>query len=105
LVVVKNRPEAIVCASDVTAARLMQTLARLGVLVPDDVRLAGIDDAKHSDLLSVPLTTLRQPCRELGSAAFSTMMQRIARPNMSARDLLVDCKLVIRDSCGSLKGK
>jgi DNA-binding LacI/PurR family transcriptional regulator len=94
------RPEAIVCANDVTAARLMQALQRLGVSIPRDIRVVGVDDAKNSDLLSVPLTTLRQPCRELGSAAFAAMMQRIARPSMPARDILIECKLVIRESCG-----
>jgi DNA-binding LacI/PurR family transcriptional regulator len=38
------RPEAILCANDWTAARLMRTLLDLGYRVPDDVRLAGIDD-------------------------------------------------------------
>jgi DNA-binding LacI/PurR family transcriptional regulator len=98
------RPEAIVCANDVTAARLMQTLLRLGVSIPGDVRVVGVDDAKNSDLLSVPLTTLRQPCRELGSAAFAAMMQRIARPNMPARDILIECRLVVRESCGMAEG-
>ncbi len=100
---VQSRPEAVVCANDVTAGRLMQGLLRAGLSIPGDIRVVGIDDARHSDLLSVPLTTLRQPCREIGAAAFAAMMQRIARPNMSARDILVDCKLIVRHSCGAVE--
>jgi DNA-binding LacI/PurR family transcriptional regulator len=94
-------PDGIVCANDITAAQLMQTLERLGVAVPKQIRMAGIDDVKYSGLLGVPLTTLRQPCREIGEVAIWTMLQRIANPSLPARDVLLDCKLVIRSSCGS----
>jgi DNA-binding LacI/PurR family transcriptional regulator len=71
------------------------------VAVPKQIRMAGIDDVKYSGLLGVPLTTLRQPCREIGEVAIWTMLQRIANPSLPARDVLLDCKLVIRSSCGS----
>jgi DNA-binding LacI/PurR family transcriptional regulator len=94
------RPDAIVCANDRTAARMMQTLGRLGYAVPADVRLAGIDDAAVASLLPVPLTTLRQPTRDIGDAAISAMLERIARPSLPPRDILLPCELVIRESCG-----
>jgi len=104
-IVESSRPEAIVCANDVTAARLMQNLLKLGLSIPHDIRIVGLDDARHSDLLAVPLTTLRQPCRELGAAAFAAMLQRIERPSMPARDILLDCELIVRQSCGAGDGK
>jgi len=94
-------PDGIVCANDITAARLMQSLEQLGLRVPNDVRIVGIDDVKYACLLGVPLTTLRQPCREIGETAITTMLERIAHPNMPARDVLLECKLVVRQSCGS----
>ena len=60
---------------------------------PDVV--VGIDDVKYAHLLPVPLTTLRQPCSAIGSAAVSAMMERIAKPDMVARDILLDCELVV----------
>ena len=94
-------PDGIVCANDITAARLMQTLEGFGVGVPSDMRIVGIDDVKYAALLGVPLTTLHQPCREIGETAIRTMLERIANPQLPARDVLLDCKLVIRRSCGS----
>ena len=44
----KNKPDGIVCANDVTAARLMKTLGILGVRVPDDVRMVGLDDVNYA---------------------------------------------------------
>lgn len=95
------RPEAFVCANDITAANLMQNLIRLGIQVPEDVRVMGLDDVKYAKLLSVPLTTLRQPCRELGAAAVTAMVQRLEDRQQPARDILIDVKLVVRESCGS----
>ena len=95
------RPEAIVCANDRTAARLMQTLLRLGLRIPQDVRLVGIDDVEYASLLPVPLTTLRQPTMQLGHAAIAAMLDRIARTDLPPRDILLHCELVVRESCGS----
>lgn len=93
-------PQAIVCANDRTAAHLMQSLLHLGYRIPADVRLAGIDDVEYARLLPVPLTTLRQPCQELGAVAMAAMLDRIAHPHMPARDILLDCTLVVRQSSG-----
>ena len=93
-------PEGIVCANDRTAARLMRTLIGLGYRVPADVRLVGIDDADFAELLPVPLTTLRQPSRQIGDAALATMLQRIARRDLPTRDVLLHCELVVRASSG-----
>ena len=99
----KFRPDGIVCANDFTAAHLMKTLMELGVNVPGKLRLAGIDDVKYASLLSVPLTTLHQPCADIGAIAVSTMLERLRDPKLPARDILLDFRLVVRDSCGSRK--
>jgi DNA-binding LacI/PurR family transcriptional regulator len=103
-VMTSNRPDGIVCANDRTAGSLMQTLLRLGYSVPADVRLVGIDDVKFASLLPVPLTTLRQPTRLIGDAALSAMLERVARKDLPRRDILLDCELIVRDSCGAKTG-
>ena len=96
------RPDAIVCANDRTAGRLMQTLIKLKYAVPKDVRLVGIDDVEFAALLPVPLTTLRQPSRQIGDAALSAMLERVARQGLAARDILLDVELIVRESCGAV---
>jgi GntR family transcriptional regulator, arabinose operon transcriptional repressor len=95
-----SRPEAIVCANDRTAARLMQTSMRLGIVIPRDVRLVGIDDAEYASLVPVPLTTLRQPTRQIGEAALVAMLDRMVRRDLPPRDILLHCELIVRESCG-----
>ena len=96
-----SEPDAVVCANDWTAARLMRTVLDLGYAVPNDLRLAGIDDLEYASLLPVPLTTLRQPTREIGAAAFAAMLDRVERPDGPVRDILLQGQLIVRRSCGT----
>lgn len=97
------RPEAFVCANDFTAAHLLKTLTDLKIDVPRDVRMAGIDDVKYAGLLSVPLTTIHQPCASIGAVAVAAMLDRLRDPKLPARDILLSFHLVVRDSCGARK--
>lgn len=97
------RPDGFVCANDFTAAHLLKTLNGLGVSVPGEVRMAGIDDVKYASLLSVPLTTIHQPCSGIGAVAVSTMVERLSNPTLPARDILLNFHLVVRESCGARK--
>jgi DNA-binding LacI/PurR family transcriptional regulator len=100
-----RRIDAIVCANDHTAAQLMRTLLLgLGVKIPGEVRIAGIDDVRYAELLPVPLTTLHQPCFDIGAAAVATMLDRIANPHLPARSVLLNGSLVVRQSCGAGRG-
>jgi DNA-binding LacI/PurR family transcriptional regulator len=62
--------------------------------------LVGIDDVSYAELLPVPLTTVHQPCRDIGETALRVMLERLDRPQMAARDVLLDCELIVRESCG-----
>jgi GntR family transcriptional regulator of arabinose operon len=96
--VMSAAPDAFVCANDRIAGQLMPALMARGYQIPRDIRIVGIDDVKYANLLPVPLTSIHQPCREIGEAAMAAMLQRIARPKMAARDIFLDCALVIRSS-------
>jgi GntR family transcriptional regulator, arabinose operon transcriptional repressor len=98
-------PDAIACANDRTAGHVMHSLMDLEYRVPEDIRIVGIDDVGYANLLPVPLTTIHQPCRELGTIAAATMLQRVALPNLPTSDILLDCFLVVRKSCGAQTGQ
>ncbi|MDE3061425.1 MAG: GntR family transcriptional regulator [Acidobacteriota bacterium] len=95
------RPEGIVCANDLTAARLMQLLLGLGVRIPEEIRIVGMDDVKYASLLPVPLTTIHQDCAGIGAVAMATMLERLEHPELPVRDVLVPTRLVVRRSCGA----
>jgi GntR family transcriptional regulator, arabinose operon transcriptional repressor len=95
------RPDGVVCANDWTAARLMHSILAIGLGIPADVRLVGIDDVEYASVLPVPLTTLRQPGREIGAAALAAMLDRVAGADLPTRDILLHGTLVVRASCGA----
>jgi len=78
----------------------MRVLLAAGYRIPRDIRIVGIDDVEYASLLPVPLTTVHQPCREIGEAAMAAMLARLEQPGMLVRDILIDCRLVVRWSCG-----
>ena len=92
--------DALQCANDLTAAQLMRTLLGLGMRIPEDMRIAGIDDVRYAGLLPVPLTTLHQPCADIGAVALAAMLDRISNPTLPARSILLNGHIVVRRSCG-----
>ncbi len=99
----KHPIDAVMCANDHTAANLMQTLMGLGVRVPQDVRIAGVDDVKYASLLPIPLTTFHQPCAGIGAASMSAMLERVTHPELPTRSILLNGHLVVRQSCGAAR--
>jgi GntR family transcriptional regulator of arabinose operon len=96
-----RKVDAVVCANDHTAAQLMRTALGLGIRIPEQLRIVGIDDVRYAGLLPVPLTTLHQPCLDIGAVAIATMHDRISNPSLPARSILLNGHLVVRQSCGS----
>jgi GntR family transcriptional regulator of arabinose operon len=104
-IVGRRHPDGFVCANDYTAARLMTCLNALGIQVPAQVKVSGMDDIRYASVLQTPLTTIHQPCLELGAAALAAMLDRISNPHMHVRDCMVDFRLIIRQSTDMNSGE
>jgi len=61
----------------------------------------GFDDVHYATLVSPPLTTMHQPCRDIATLAFRSMLSRIADSTMTPRTILLTPTLVVRESCGA----
>ncbi|MGP8251241.1 MAG: substrate-binding domain-containing protein [Terracidiphilus sp.] len=95
-----SNPDAVICSNDQTAALLIRSLAQIKKNVPEQIAVAGFDDVQYAMLLSPPLTTIRQPCREIARSAVRAMLERIADPSLPPRQILHAHELVIRQSTG-----
>jgi DNA-binding LacI/PurR family transcriptional regulator len=91
-------PDGVVCSNDFTAAQLMRTFEVLGVRVPMQIKMAAFDDVKYANLLPVPLTTIHQPCADIGAAAMRAMIDRVHDPHIPPRDIQLAFRLVTRQS-------
>ena len=75
-----NRPEpptALFCVSDVLALGALQAARELGVRVPEELSVVGFDDVEYAVMFQPHLTTIRQPCYELGLAAGETLLKQL----------------------------
>jgi LacI family transcriptional regulator len=95
-----ERPEGIACANDQMAIGVMYALNRAGVRVPEDVAVVGFDDIPVARHLSPPLTSVRQPSRQLGTVAVEVLVGLVEGRPPATRDIVLPTELQIRNSCG-----
>jgi DNA-binding LacI/PurR family transcriptional regulator len=96
--VIESGAENIVCANDSTAVELLQNLYKMGIEVPEEMRVLGFDDVKYARFGRVPLTTFHQPCAEIGDLAVQTMLTRIRLPQQGTMTVYALPRLVSRES-------
>lgn len=85
---------AVAAASDEMAVGAVAALDDLGLGVPRDVSVTGFDDLPLAREGRPPLTTVRQPIRELGGRAAAMLLERLAgRP---AEPVVLPTELVVR---------
>ncbi len=51
-----------------------------------------------AQLLSPPLTTMRQPCEAIAAMAVRTLLERIGAPSLPPREISLEATLVVRES-------
>lgn len=93
-----GRPDAIFCAAgDVCASGLLKAAKILRLKIPQDLAIVGYDDDDLAQILTPPLTTIRQPLKEMAEAAFrmaSEPAQTLAKP----QKVVFKPKLIVRES-------
>ena len=95
LLTLPDPPTAIFAASDDMAAGALATAHRMGVRVPEVLSIAGFDDTPVSRVVWPPLTTIRQPMRQMAYAATDLLLRGADSP-VVRRELTYE--LVVRDS-------
>ena len=96
-------PTAIFVASDTMAEGALRALRDAGLRVPQDVAVVGFDDMPDASRTNPPLTTIRQPTRQMGALAVNTLIDIIQNPGEHKRHIILPIELVIRESCGALQ--
>jgi LacI family transcriptional regulator len=92
------RPTAAFCANDLVALGLLQQCVTLGLRVPEDLAIVGYDDIEFAAAAAVPLTSVRQPRRKLGSTAGQLLLDEASNPDHVHRQVVFTPELVARAS-------
>ena len=94
----KARPDVIIAVNDSVAIGAFRFLKAQGIIVPRDVALAGFSDLNNTDILEVPLTTVREHTREIGRRAIEILMAEINDPDLEKQKVFIEPELIVRDS-------
>jgi DNA-binding LacI/PurR family transcriptional regulator len=85
--------------NDGSAVGAIRAIQDLGLSVPGNISVVGIDDIQIAAFISPRLTTIRQPLRQMGAIAASTLLQRIQGEEVP-EETVVQPELVVRESTG-----
>jgi LacI family transcriptional regulator len=94
----KQRFTALVAFNDMSAIGAMRAFQDHGLRVPGDVSIIGFDDIQAASFQNPRLTTVRQPMRQMGEIAATTLLKRIAFPTEEVKDIKLQPELVVRES-------
>ncbi len=93
-----DRPTAVVGGCDSIALGVMEAARALGLRVPDDLSVTGFDDTELAAMAAPPLTTVRQPLREMGRVALRTVLRMAGGEQLDSHHVELATELVVRGS-------
>jgi DNA-binding LacI/PurR family transcriptional regulator len=89
--------DAVFVASDLMAHGALRTLREAGRRVPDDVAVIGFDDIEMARYTDPPLTTVRQPIKEIGRV-MTRQLLRLAAGEHVEPAVVLPTELIVRES-------
>lgn len=97
-----QRPTALLTGNDLVGIGFLRRCEEIGITVPDDISVVGMDDIPAAALVSPSLTTVRKPQREIGERAVQIVMDLIAGRTVAPRTLLA-AEIVERETVRALR--
>lgn len=97
------KPTAISCASDEMAMGVVFEAARMGIRVPEDLSVIGIDD--HEFSAAVGLTTVRQNPEEQGQLGIRMLVDELQGRPGAVHSMVSPHELIVRETTGPPPGR
>ena len=91
---------AVFCSNDEMAVGAINALRGHGLKVPADVSIAGFDDMDYALSSDPPLTSIRQPRREIGRQAMQMLVDLLSGESLAEPRVTAGVELIVRGSTG-----
>ncbi|MQM27391.1 LacI family DNA-binding transcriptional regulator [Glycomyces albidus] len=101
----EDRPTAIFACNDGTALGVYHAAAKLGLRIPEDLSVVGFDDLPETRWMIPPLTSVRQPLKEMGAAAARMITALAAGETLPHHRVELATELVVRESTARPGGR
>lgn len=94
----EEKPDAIFAVNDRKAIGAMLCLKKFNVRIGEEMGVIGFTNDPVSSIISPQLSTIAEPALEIGMRAAELLIQHITKKNMSAREIVLPGKLIVRES-------
>jgi DNA-binding LacI/PurR family transcriptional regulator len=100
----EERCTAVLTFDDLSAFGAIRAIEEKGLSVPEDISVVGFDDIPAAAYYNPPLTTVRQPTREMGIKATTLLLKLISGEdkNNYPNPLILQPELILRNSCQTM---
>lgn len=101
-----DMPTAILCGNDIYGFAFTEAARMVGLSIPGDLSLIGIDDSVLATYATPALTSVRQPFEAMGRAAVDALLKKLDQDEDALPGTVhtLDVELIVRDSTGSARG-
>ena len=86
--------------NDITAAGMIYEAQKMGMKIPEEISVLGIDDLQVCKMVNPNITTIAQPRYEQGEVSASMLLEMINKRTVA--DSVLEPFLIERESCCSL---
>jgi len=98
LAVTDPYPTAVLCINDMMAFGAIRAARSEGLRVPEDISIVGFDDIPLAPYVDPPLTTVRQPSRDIGYRGAAMLFDLIERKQPAYETIIVPTSMIVRGS-------
>jgi len=77
---------------------VIKTLKNHNIKIPDEVGVIGFTETQMADLISPPLSSIKQPTYEIGKATAQLLLKQIESESMQPETIIMNGKLNVRQS-------
>ncbi|URZ04889.1 LacI family DNA-binding transcriptional regulator [Clostridium felsineum] len=96
---IKKGVDSIFAINDTVAMGVMKYCYENKIKLPMDLGIAGYDNIEQSAMLSIPLTTVDQNSKEVGTIAAKMLINSIDNKSKKVEKVILEPILVVRKSC------
>lgn len=95
---IRNRPTAILATNDFMAIGAINYIKDIGLSVPKDISVAGIDDVPIASYYNPRLTTVKQDQYKIGKEAVKLVFDMIKGDKVKIKKIIMEQELIVRES-------
>lgn len=98
-----NPPEAIITSNGLLGAGAFRAIRDKELPIPQSVAFATFDESIWTPMTRPAITVIAQPTYSIGQTACEMLIKRIEDPQRPTRKVVLESKLIVRQSCGGKK--